>query len=89
MYDNYEAENFEKRHAEWVNEAVEFLGEKFEVAKMKAECVDKFLVAAFLYATEHYVYGQLGVDRDEGNLNRSRVRELKRLVKATVYDGEF
>jgi lipoate-protein ligase A len=58
-------------------------------AKLYAECVDKFLVAAFIDATEHFVFDQAGVDRDEDSLSKKRIKEIMRLVKSARYDGDF
>jgi hypothetical protein len=76
---------------DWVDEALSYIGavdgEIEPYVKMKAECNDRFLVLAFIYATEHYAFDQLGIDRDEGNLTKKRIKEIKRLIKTTDYDG--
>jgi ssDNA-binding Zn-finger/Zn-ribbon topoisomerase 1 len=91
LYSNYKADQFVTRHMDWIDEALEYVCDNFGDAehytKMKAECNDRFLVIAFIYATEHYVFNQLGIDSDEGNLTKKRIKEIKRLVKATSYDG--
>jgi hypothetical protein len=56
---------------------------------MKAECNDKFLVCAFIEATEHYLYSQLEIDNNEGELTAKRRKEIRALIKETRYDGEF
>jgi predicted nucleic acid-binding Zn-ribbon protein len=90
---NYRADRFVARHLGWVDEALGYIGDcvgdvEF-YAKMRAECNDRFLVAAFIYATERYVFDQLGIDRYEGNLTKKRIKEIKRLIKTTDYDGEW
>jgi glutathione S-transferase len=91
FYSNYRADQFVTRHMDWVDEALEYIDDHFGDAeyytKMKAGCNDRFLVAAFIYATEHYVFDQLGIDRDEGDLTKKRIKEIKRLIKTTDYDG--
>jgi DNA-directed RNA polymerase subunit RPC12/RpoP len=93
LYSNYEADLFAMRHTDWVDGAFEYVcdnfGEAEHYAKMKAECNDRFLVIAFIYATEHYVFDQLGIDRDEGGLTKERIEEIKRLIKTVSYDGQF
>jgi DNA-directed RNA polymerase subunit RPC12/RpoP len=93
FYSNYEADRFVTRHLDWVDEALEYAGENFGGAehymKMKAECNDRFLVIAFICATEHYVFEQLGIDRDEGDLTKKRIGEIKQLIKKNSYDGGF
>jgi hypothetical protein len=56
---------------------------------MMIECMDKFLVCAFIAATERYLYHQLGIDESEGNLSDERKDEIRRLVKEVRYDGNF
>jgi DNA-directed RNA polymerase subunit RPC12/RpoP len=91
FYSNYKADQFVARHMDWVDRALEYACDNFgdaeHYARMKAECNDRFLVVAFIYATEHYVFNQLGIDSGEGDLTRKRIEEIKRLVKATAYDG--
>jgi predicted nucleic acid-binding Zn-ribbon protein len=91
FYSNYRANRFVTRHLDWVDGALDHIGDCVgEVefyAKMRAECNDRFLVAAFIYATEHYVFNQLGIGWDEGALTKKRIKEIKRLIKATDYDG--
>jgi DNA-directed RNA polymerase subunit RPC12/RpoP len=93
FYSNYQADLFVVRHMDWVDEALDCLGDRFgdveRYVKVKAECNDRFLVAAFILATEHFLYDQLGIDCDEGKLTEGRIAEIKRLVKTTSYDGEF
>jgi DNA-directed RNA polymerase subunit RPC12/RpoP len=91
FYSNYEADHFVARHMAWVDEAFGYACDNFGDAehyvRMRAECNDRFLVIVFIYATEHYVFNQLGIDRYEGNLTKKRIKEIKRLVKTTSYDG--
>jgi DNA-directed RNA polymerase subunit RPC12/RpoP len=93
FYSNYKADQFVTRHMDWVDEALIYVCDTFGdaecYAKMKSECNDRFLVIAFIYATEHYVFDQLGIDRDEGDLTKKRIKEIRRLVRAISYDGEF
>jgi hypothetical protein len=93
FYSNYKANQFVTRHMNWVDEALEYVCDNFgdveHYMKMKTECNDRFLVIAFIHATEHYVFDQLGIDRDEGDLTKKRIKEIKRLVKTTSYNGEF
>jgi hypothetical protein len=93
FYSNYQADLFAMRHGNWLDRALEYadnaFGEAGYYAKMKAGCNDAFLVVAFIWATEHYLYDQLGVDRDEGVLPRARIKEIVRLIKTTAYDGDF
>jgi hypothetical protein len=93
FYSNYKADQFVTRHMDWVDEALEYLGNNFgdmnHYVEMKAGCNDRFLVPAFIYATEHYVFDQLGIDRNEGDLTKKRIKEIKRLIKTTDYDGEW
>jgi hypothetical protein len=90
---NYKAELFVTRHMRWANEAFLYVcsnyGEAVRLAQTRAECIDAFLVSAFLCATEHYVYRQLGVDPCEGLVNKKREREIKRLAQETPYDMDF
>jgi hypothetical protein len=77
----------------WVDAALEYVADTFgdsdHYMRMRAECNDRFLVAAFISATEHYVYNQLEVDINEGDLSKRRIRELIAQIKRTEYDGEF
>jgi DNA-directed RNA polymerase subunit RPC12/RpoP len=90
---NYKADQFVARHMNWVDEALVYIDENFgdigHYAKMKADCNDRFLVVAFICATEYYVFNQLGINRDEGDLTEKLVEEIKRLIETTVYNGEF
>ena len=90
---NYEADRFVMRHLDWVNDAFEFVlgsfGDVEHYLKMKAECNDRFLVPAFIYATECYLFEQLGVDREEGDFSKKRIREIMRQIKHTEYDGQW
>jgi hypothetical protein len=92
FYSNYRADQFVVRHAQWVNEALEAACEQFgddeHYAVMKAECNDRFLVAAFILATEYYLYQQLFVDANE-TITAARIEELRKLVKEINYDGGF
>jgi hypothetical protein len=93
FYSDYRADLFVMRHVDWVDAALRYIGdidgEIEPYVKMKAECNDRFLVLAFIYATEHYVFDQLGIDRDEGDLTKKRIKEIRRLIKTTDYDGEW
>jgi DNA-directed RNA polymerase subunit RPC12/RpoP len=93
LYSNYEADCFVFRHSEWVDEALdsigEILGDYETYAKMRNECNDRFLVVACIFAARQYLYCQLGIDQDEGDLSARRITEIKRLVKATEYNGGF
>jgi phage FluMu protein Com len=92
-YCNYSADRFVMRHNQWVDDALEYAGSYFGdsnyYVKMKAACSDRFLVVAFILATAHFLYDQLGVDRCEGDLTKKRIAEIKRLIKTTSYDMEF
>jgi predicted nucleic acid-binding Zn-ribbon protein len=93
FYSNYRADRFVARHMNWADEALEYIGDHFGdavyYAKIKAECNDRFLVAAFIYATEHYVFDQLDIDPNEGDLAKKRIKEIKCLIKTTDYDGSW
>jgi hypothetical protein len=93
FYDNHRASLFAFRHSSWVDESfahrVEMFGNADRYAKERRECVDRYLVSAFCMATDHYVFAQLGVDCNEGVLSKKRIREIRRLIKAAPYDGEF
>jgi hypothetical protein len=90
---NYEADRFAIRHNDWVDDALADLVDKFgedgKYAEMMVDCMDRFLVCAFIDATEHYLYNQLGLDNNEGNLTDERKEEIRQLVKKTRYDGCF
>jgi hypothetical protein len=90
---NYTADKFAIRHREWVDAALMNLVDNFgndgKYAEMMADCMDRFLVAAFIDATEHYLYGQLKIDCGEGRLSPERMKEIRGLVKKTRYDGRF
>jgi hypothetical protein len=90
---NYTADRFAIRHREWVDEALMSLVDSFgsdgRYAEMMADCMDRFLVAAFINATEHYLYSQLNIDNNEGRLSQKRMKEIRGLVKETRYDGQF
>jgi hypothetical protein len=90
---NYKADRFAIRHREWVDEALMSLVDNFgndgKYAEMMVDCMDRFLVAAFITATEHYLYGQLEIDTNEGRLSPERREEIRGLVKETRYDGGF
>jgi hypothetical protein len=93
FYSNYRADQFVMRHMDWADGACDYIGDRLgdadHYAKIRAGCNDRFLVAAFICATEHYVFDQLGIDRDEGALTKKRIKEIKRLVRANAYDGEW
>jgi hypothetical protein len=93
FYYNYTADRFVMRHRRWVEEALEYAidayGDSEGYVQMKAECNDRFLAVAFVLATEHFLYDQLDISRDEGNLTKKRIAEIKRLVKTTAYAGGF
>lgn len=93
FYSNYAADLFLLRHALWADWALGCLCDKFGDAQYYAEarlnCGDRFLVAVFICATEHYLYDQLGVDSGEGILSEGRARELGRLAGLVEYDGGF
>ena len=93
FYSNYEADKFVMRHAKWVDEALEYVGDIFGGAEryveMKSDCSDTFLVVAFIEATRKYLYDQLGIDPDEGKLSEKRIREIKKLVKDNPYKCEW
>jgi hypothetical protein len=93
FYSNHAADLFAIRHRAWVNAAVAHLageyGKDGGYAEAMAECMDRFLVCAFIEATEHYLCGQLGIDGDEGRLSEARKEEIRRLVKEVRYDGNF
>lgn len=89
---NYAADMFAMRHGRWLDDALECVdcayGDLGHYVQMKAECNDRFLVVAFILATEHFIYDLVGIDRDE-EITKKRAKELKRLVKRTPYDGGF
>jgi hypothetical protein len=93
FYDNYQADMFAVRHSRWVDDAMEHAGEVYgdseHYVHMKAECTDRFLVVACILATEYFLYDQVGLDRDEGDLSKTRLMEIKRRIKAASYDGNF
>jgi hypothetical protein len=93
FYSNYRADQFVMRHSQWVDEVMEDValnfGDAGRYAKMKAECNDRFLVVAFIQATEHYLYNQLEIDNNGGLLTNKRKAELRRMFKETDYDGSF
>jgi hypothetical protein len=91
FYSSYQADQFVTRHMDWADMALDHIGDRFGdvdyYAKIRAECSDRFLVSAFIYATEHYMFDQLGIGRNEGGLTKKRIKEIKRLIKTTDYDG--
>jgi len=93
FYSNYEADRFVMRHAEWVDEALEYVSDSFDDAelfvKIKSNCNDTFLVVAFTEATRKYLYDQLGINQDEGVLSRKRMREIINLIKENKYVCEW
>jgi hypothetical protein len=90
---NYTADRFAIRHREWVDEAlmnlVDSFGNDGKYTEMMVDCMDRFLVAAFINATEHYLYSQLNIDNNEGRLSIKRIKEIRGLVKETRYDCQF
>jgi hypothetical protein len=93
FYSNYAADQFVMRHSSWVDDAVVAVsdahGDNDCYLKMRAECNDRFLVAAFIQATEHYLYFQLEIDYNEGALTAERRKELQERIKEVHYDGGF
>jgi DNA-directed RNA polymerase subunit RPC12/RpoP len=93
FYDNYKADQFAIRHKKWADNALDhagwLYGDMEPYFKVRAECADRFLVVAFILATEHFLYDQIGVERDEGDLTKKRIEEITRLVKTYSYDGDF
>jgi hypothetical protein len=89
---NYQADWFAIRHADWIVRAVDhakMCGGGAYYLSVKDDCMDRFLVLAFIDATEHYVFDQLGIDRHEGVLSKPRIREIKHLISRVAYDGKF
>ena len=93
FYDNYRASRFAARHGEWVDDAldwaVDVYGESGRYVRMLAECVDRFLVVAFILATRHFLSSLPGAERNEGGAAKKRIAEIKRLIKTASYDGGF
>jgi uncharacterized Zn finger protein (UPF0148 family) len=94
FYSNAVADRFAMRHFSWIKSAIEYLVNEFgsdgDYVKMFFDCADRFLVVAFIYATEHYLYDQIGLDRNNTKpLTKKRVKELKRLLREIEYDGDF
>jgi hypothetical protein len=93
FYSNYTADKFAIRHREWVDDAlmslVDRYGDDGRCAEMIVGCMDRFLVTAFIAATEHYLYSQLNIDNNEGRLSSKRMKEIRGLVKETRYDCQF
>jgi hypothetical protein len=92
FYADYKADRFAGRHAKWLDAARDYMTDNFgsvNEANQKASCNDSLLVSAFIFATEHYVFDQLNVERDEGDLSKKRIKEIVRAIKSTDYDGEF
>jgi len=92
FYSNYGADNFVCRHMQWVDGAMEYCCDNFgsdHYVKMRAECNDRFLVAAFITATEIYLYNQLGIDQNEGVLSEERIQEIRRMVEEKDYKEEW
>jgi predicted RNA-binding Zn-ribbon protein involved in translation (DUF1610 family) len=91
FYSNHEADRFVTRHLHWVNGAVEFVCDEFgdseHYLKMRAGHADRFLVVAFITATERYLYDQLGIDPDEGDLSKERIAEIKQPISGSPYNG--
>jgi ssDNA-binding Zn-finger/Zn-ribbon topoisomerase 1 len=91
---DYKADQFVMRHSRWVDNAFEAAVDMYGdddgcYAGMKAECSDRFLVVAFILATEYYFYHQLELDNNGGRLTKKQINELRRQVKQTRYDGGF
>jgi hypothetical protein len=93
FYSNYRADLFVARHAAWVDRGFEYIADStldFEyLTKLQVSGNDCFLVEIFLYATKHYIFDQLGIAEDEGDLSKKRIKEIIRLVNTTDYDGQF
>lgn len=93
FYSNLKADRFAIRHSVWVSESltamIDRFGDDSRYAGDMAECMDRFLVSAFICATGYYLYSQLGIDNSEGCLTKERREELKRLIKENRYDGNF
>jgi hypothetical protein len=94
FYSNYRTDQFVMRHSQWVDNALECciakFGDEGHYSAMKAEYIDRFLVAAFIRATEHYLYNQLEIDNNEGKINtKKRKAELRKQFKEVDYDGNF
>jgi hypothetical protein len=94
FYSNYRADQFVMRHSQWVDDALECcdlqFGDDGYYSKMKAECNDRFLVVAFIQATEYYLYNQLEIDNNEGKIKtKKRKAELRKQFKEVDYDGNF
>jgi DNA-directed RNA polymerase subunit RPC12/RpoP len=93
FHSNDKADRFAVRHWKWLDRALARIDDRFgdlsPYVQLKEECRDRFLVVAFRCATEHFVFDQLGVDRDEDNLFATRIKEIVRLIKKTDYDEEF
>jgi hypothetical protein len=91
FYANYEADLFVMRHLAWVDDALAYacqnFGDAVHYANMKAECSDRFLVVAFICATDHYLFSQLDLDANEVVSTKERTDELVELIKAVEYDG--
>jgi len=93
FYNNWEADKFVMRHLGWVDDAMDHICDMYGDAecymKMRAGCNDRFLVVAFIEATEAYLYGHFGIDVNEGGLTKKRVKEIIGLIKEAEYDGRF
>jgi hypothetical protein len=93
FYANYLADLFVVRHLDWVYAALDYMarewGQSAFSINVGAACNDRLLVDVFFLATERYVFGQLGVAAGREPLTRRSVRELRRLIQATPYNGEF
>jgi hypothetical protein len=91
FYSDYHAAKFAVRHREWVENAylsaIANFGDESGYAEVMIECMDRFLVTAFITATEQYLHSQLGIDRGEGCLTGERKEEICALVKSTPYEG--
>jgi Zn-finger nucleic acid-binding protein len=89
---DYLAERFDMRHRAWVAEALSEATDRFgsddgHYERMYANCVDSFLVVAFIMATVYYFNTQIGFDHDK--VTGSELKELRDTIKRTAYDGGF
>jgi hypothetical protein len=92
FYSDYKADQFAGRHDKWLDLARDYMADNFgsvNEANRNASCNDSLLVSAFIFATEHYVFDQLNVERDEGDLSKKRIKEIIRAIKSTDYDGGY
>jgi hypothetical protein len=84
---------FNMRHTKWVDEALSYACDNYGSAerylKMRAERLCCFLVVAFMAATDHFLFSQLGIGINDNTWNRERAAEIKHLIETTTYDGDF